>query len=672
MTTHTVRSRGTVTIDVELCKGCDLCIPACPPAVLTMSHPVNHMGYHYPELHAGCTGCAACLLVCPDFVLRGLPLRYTGRARRHRRRAGRGDRMTATTTSTFAPAGERELMEGSEAIVRASIAAGCRFFAGYPMTPFTEVLEHSARLLPEVGGVCMNAESELEAVGMAWGAAAAGARAATGSTGQGLSLMQESLSELTLAEVPLVVINMSRSQGDYFQATRGGGHGDYRHIVVAPQDVREAIELTQLAFHLADKWRNPVLLYGDYLLAHTQEAVTVERRDFRALPAKEWAVDGSRTGSGSSRAVTPLGVGKPGQRQFGQEGKAQYIASKLPLLEREVRVETGHLDDAETVIVAFGTPAKFVKYAIDQLRADGQRIGYVRPITLWPFPYEAVHAAAADARSGRLLRGLDRTADRRRTHRRRRPGAGRAPRRRLDRRLRVRRSAGCSTSTRCRDAHPRPAPRRDAADGPRVRGVHLRARSPTSRRRHHEHAPPRPTTRTRPRHPRRPDERRSRRRGTDARPADDRGAFAVSGVWRTHRDARVPRSHHGARADAAGDRGRRDRLLHRASAASIDVDLVQALHGRAPSVATGVKRMLPDVDRLHAPGRRRHGQRRAARGAPHRRARRAGHVHPPEQRRVRGDRWPHDLDERDRPADQEHHRRPRRGATTATRSSSAT
>lgn len=293
---------------------------------------------------------------------------------------------------------ERALMEGSEAIIRAAIVAGCRFFAGYPMTPFTEVLEHAARLLPDVGGVCMNAESELEAVGMAWGAAATGARAATGSTGQGLSLMQESLSELCLAEVPLVVFNMARSQGDYFQATRGGGHGDYRHLVLAPQDVREASELTQLAFHLADKWRNPVLVYGDYLLAHTQETVSVEAREFDTLPAKDWAVDGSRTGSGRSATVTPLGVGKTGQRQYGQEGKAQYIATKLPLMEREVRVETGFLDDAETVIVAFGTPAKFVKYAIAQLRSAGHRIGFVRPITLWPFPYAAVRDAAEQAR----------------------------------------------------------------------------------------------------------------------------------------------------------------------------------------------------------------------------------------------------------------------------------
>jgi 2-oxoglutarate ferredoxin oxidoreductase subunit alpha len=288
-------------------------------------------------------------------------------------------------------------MEGSEALARAAIACGCRFFAGYPMTPFTEVLEHFARLLPEHGGVCINAESELEAVGMAWGALATGARAATGSTGQGLSLMQESFSEITLAELPLVIFNMARGQQDYYQATRGGGHGDYRHIVLAPQDVSEGVEHVQLAFHLADKWRNPVLIYGDYLLAHTQEALRIDRVDFQPLPDKTWAVDGSASGSGRSKSVTPLGVAKHGQPAFGQEGKAQYIATKIPLMEREVRVETGYLDDAETVIVAFGSPGKFVKYAIKQLRAAGHRIGYVRPITLWPFPYDAVRDACGSS-----------------------------------------------------------------------------------------------------------------------------------------------------------------------------------------------------------------------------------------------------------------------------------
>jgi 2-oxoglutarate ferredoxin oxidoreductase subunit alpha len=307
--------------------------------------------------------------------------------------------MSSTTTPGTS---DRVLMEGSEALARAAIVAGCRFFAGYPMTPFTEVLEHFARLLPDAGGVCINAESELEAVGMAWGALATGARAATGSTGQGLSLMQESFSEITLAELPLVIFNMARGQQDYFQATRGGGHGDRRHIVLAPQDVREGVEHVQLAFHLADKWRNPVLVYGDYLLAHTQEAIAIERSVFPDLPQKDWVVDGSRTGTGSSRDVTPLGVTKHGRVAMGQEGKAQYIATKIPLMEREVRVEQGHCDDAETIVVAFGSPAKFVKYAIEHLRERGHRIGYVRPITLWPFPYSAVAEAAAGAQVRRV------------------------------------------------------------------------------------------------------------------------------------------------------------------------------------------------------------------------------------------------------------------------------
>ncbi len=204
----------------------------------------------------------------------------------------------------------RRLMEGSEAIVEAAIAAGCRFFSGYPMTPFTEVLENFSRLLPETGGACINSESEIEAIGQAWGAAATGARAATGSTGQGLSLMQESMSEITRAEIPIVIFNMARGQGDYFQATRGGGHGDNRHIVLAPSTVGEAAEITQLAFHLADRWRHPVVIYGDYLIAHTAEAVEIERIDFGPLPEKDWAIDGSLGGTKHSRNLNPIGMTK--------------------------------------------------------------------------------------------------------------------------------------------------------------------------------------------------------------------------------------------------------------------------------------------------------------------------------------------------------------------------
>jgi 2-oxoglutarate ferredoxin oxidoreductase subunit alpha len=302
--------------------------------------------------------------------------------------------VTATVTA------ERRLTEGSEAMADAAIAAGCRFFAGYPMTPFTELLEHLAKKLPEAGGVCINAESELEAVGMAWGALATGARAATGSTGQGLSLMQESFSEITLAELPLVVFNMARGQQDYFQSTRGGGHGDYRHLVLAPLDIAEAVEHTQLAFHLADKWRNPVLVYGDYLLAHTHEAVSVEPIEFPPVPDKSWAVDGSLGGTGESRLVTPLGLGKHGHEAPGIERHLRNISAKFAEMEREEqRVETLFCDDAETVIVAFGTPAKFVRYVINQLRADGEKVGLVRPMSLWPYPYQAVAEATAGARA---------------------------------------------------------------------------------------------------------------------------------------------------------------------------------------------------------------------------------------------------------------------------------
>jgi 2-oxoglutarate ferredoxin oxidoreductase subunit alpha len=297
----------------------------------------------------------------------------------------------------------RALMEGSEAIAEAAIAAGCRFFAGYPMTPFTELLEHFAKKLPKSGGVCVNAESELEAVGMAWGALATGARAATGSTGQGIALMQESLSEITRAELPLVVFNMARGQGDYFQATRGGGHGDYRHLVLAPADAGEAISLTQLAFDLADRWRNPVLIYGDYLLAHTAEAVEIAAASFPPLPPKDWAVDGSRGGTGRSRNLNPLGMEK-GRKGIEPEPFWKRLQAKHEeMARREPRSESVAADGADLVVVAFGTLARFARHAVRELRAEGARVALFRPISLWPFPAQALREACAGARRVAVL-----------------------------------------------------------------------------------------------------------------------------------------------------------------------------------------------------------------------------------------------------------------------------
>jgi 2-oxoglutarate ferredoxin oxidoreductase subunit alpha len=289
-------------------------------------------------------------------------------------------------------------MEGAEAIAEAMVAAGCRFFAGYPMTPFTEVLEGMARLLPQVGGTCINAESELEAVGMAWGAAAGGVRAATGSVGQGLSLMQESLSEACNAQVPLVVLNMARGQGDYFQATRGGGHGDYRHIVLAPADITEAVRIVQLAFHLADEWRNPVTVLGDYYLAHVQEAVDPGPIDFGPLAAKDWALDGSSSGSGAARILSPL-RSSGADRSYGDH--LARMGDRVQAMREGVEplVETGHTEGAELIVVAYGTPGRYARYVVSKMRAEGVPVGFVRPITLWPFPYEAVAVAAERARA---------------------------------------------------------------------------------------------------------------------------------------------------------------------------------------------------------------------------------------------------------------------------------
>ena len=288
----------------------------------------------------------------------------------------------------------RRLMQGSEAIAEAAIAAGCRFFTGYPMLPFTELLENMARKLPAAGGVCINAASELEAVNMAIGAAATGARAATGSCGQGLALMQEGIAELALNELPAVIFNMARGQQDYFQATRGGGWGDYRTITLAPKDVPEAVEHTQLLFDLADRYRTPVILYGDYVIAHASVGIEVEPIEFPPTPPKDWALDGSTTGTGRARQIWTWALGKPNTPGPGPSASWSGIAAKYDAVAAiEARSESNRVDDAEILLVSFGTTSVFVDRVVDDLRADGMRIGSFRPVTLWPFPGDALAEA---------------------------------------------------------------------------------------------------------------------------------------------------------------------------------------------------------------------------------------------------------------------------------------
>ncbi|GAA0733699.1 hypothetical protein Drose_20520 [Dactylosporangium roseum] len=292
-----------------------------------------------------------------------------------------------------------ELLEGSAAIAEAAIVAGCRFFAGYPMSPFTGLLEEMSRRMPAAGGVCLNAESEIEGVNMALGAAAAGARAATGSCGQGIALMQEAIAEAALNETPFVVFNLARNQQDYFQATRGGGWGDYRTITLAPKDVPEAVEHTQLLFHLADKHRAPVMLYGDPLLAQTRVGVDIHPVDHGELPPKDWALDGTGGGTGRSRQVWTWAMGKATDPGPGPDGHWRAVAEKFDRIAGlEARHEQSGVADAETVVVAFGSAAKFVEHVVDELRAEGRRIGWFRPVTLWPFPGDALEEATRTAK----------------------------------------------------------------------------------------------------------------------------------------------------------------------------------------------------------------------------------------------------------------------------------
>lgn len=288
--------------------------------------------------------------------------------------------------------------DGSEAMASAAVMAGMRFYSAYPMAPSTDLLEHIAKKLPAEGGTFIQGETEIAAVNMALGAAIAGFRSATGSTGQGVALMQEAIAECALHETPLVIFTVGRMQQDYYQSTRGGGWGDYNTICLSPKDAQEAFELTQLIFHLTDKYRMPGILLTDGMLARTQVSIECERLDFGPLPPKDWALDGSTTGSGRSKSHWTWAAGKLNTPGPGPNVHWNNLAEKFRhVAEVEPRWEELFVEDAEMLVVSFGTAAKFVEYVVRKMRAEGHKIGLFRPITLWPFPGDALERAAANA-----------------------------------------------------------------------------------------------------------------------------------------------------------------------------------------------------------------------------------------------------------------------------------
>ncbi|WP_029228235.1 3-methyl-2-oxobutanoate dehydrogenase subunit VorB [Caldicellulosiruptor acetigenus] len=282
------------------------------------------------------------------------------------------------------------LMKGNEAIAEAALRAGCECFFGYPITPQTELLQYMAKKLLKNGGVFIQAESEVGAINMAYGASSCGKRVMTSSSGPGISLKQEGISYLAGAELPCVIVNIMRggpglgninaAQSDYLQATKGGGHGDYKVIVLAPSSVQEAVELTIKAFDLADKYRNPVMILGDGMLGQMMEVVEFDENYQPQKVEKLWAVTGER--NREKRVTNSLYIVPEELEKHNLKLKEKYKKIK----ENEVMVEEYLADDAKVIFVSFGMCARIVKSAVNRLRQAGEKVGLVRPITLWPFP----------------------------------------------------------------------------------------------------------------------------------------------------------------------------------------------------------------------------------------------------------------------------------------------
>jgi len=297
---------------------------------------------------------------------------------------------------------EKVLLTGNEAIAEAAIKAGCRYFFGYPITPQSEIPEYLSSRLPEVGGVYLQAESEVAAINMVMGAAGAGARVMTSSSSPGISLMQEGISYIAAAELPCLIVNIMRggpglggiqpSQSDYFQATKGGGHGDYHLLVLAPSTVQEAVDLTMMGFDLADKYRNPVMILGDGYIGQMMEPVRFKASEYMELPSKDWAITGAK---GRQRNIIKTLSLNP---QELEEHNLHLQRKYNEMVRREKRVEIYETDDAEFIIAAFGIAARVAKTAIKILREKGIRVGLIRPITLFPFPYEAVSDATKNVK----------------------------------------------------------------------------------------------------------------------------------------------------------------------------------------------------------------------------------------------------------------------------------
>ncbi len=289
---------------------------------------------------------------------------------------------------------KKKFVKGNEAVAMAAIEAGLRCYFGYPITPQSDIPEYLSRELPKTGGTFIQAESEIASINMVLGASATGVRTMTSSSGPGISLKQEGISYMAGSELPCVIVDIMRSgpglggidasQADYHQATKGGGHGGYRIIVLAPNSVQEMYDLTMLAFDLSDLYRIPAMVLADSVLGQMKESITPNPYISIPLPPKDWAVRG--TGGGKQNIVKSLYLGDGEMEAFHWKMHARY----KELAEKESRWEEYETSDADLVIAAFGVTSRIVRTAVEMARAEGIKVGLFRPITLFPFPEKAI------------------------------------------------------------------------------------------------------------------------------------------------------------------------------------------------------------------------------------------------------------------------------------------
>ena len=302
--------------------------------------------------------------------------------------------------------GEKLLMKGNEVIAEAALRAGCRHYFGYPITPQTEVAHYMAKKMEQIGGTFVQAESEVAAINMVYGAAAAGVRVMTSSSSPGISLKQEGISYSAGAELPMVIIDIVRcgpglggilpAQCDYFQMVKGGGHGDYNLIVLAPCSVQEMYELVVDAFNIADKYRNPVVIMGDGYLGQMMEAVEFRDEEPIAKVEKPWAACGSKL-ERPHNTITSIYIEADVLEAHNNKLQAKYREVE----KNETRVEEYNCEGADVIVTAYGTVARVVKNVIKEAEKEGIKVGLIRPITLWPFPAES-YAKYADKVKGFL------------------------------------------------------------------------------------------------------------------------------------------------------------------------------------------------------------------------------------------------------------------------------